>query len=154
MSESNHFYILLIEDDPAQQRLIQEALHETSQDVRIVAARTGTEALALMQRERPNFILLDLSLPGLDGREVLQTLKRDRRLNYIPIVIFTASDAEQDVVSAYSAGANCYIRKPIGFDALVQCLADVLKFWTQTAVLPPHDYADRPRRATAPLWSK
>ena len=97
MSESRHLYVLVIEDDPGQQRLIQEALTENSHDVRIVAARTGPEALALMQHERPNFILLDLSLPGLDGREVLQTLKRDRRLNYIAIVIFTASDTSSTV---------------------------------------------------------
>lgn len=154
MTGTDPIYVLLIEDDPAQQRLMEEAFKECGRAVKIVCAATGAEALALLHRERPNIIILDLSLPAMDGREVLTTLKRDRRLNYIPIVVFTGSVAENDVVSAYSAGANSYIRKPGDFDGLVRCLAELLRFWTTTAILPPADYADRPRSRALPLWSR
>jgi len=154
MSQTEQTYVLVVEDDPAQQRLMQEALKETGRDVKLVAATSGAEAMALMQRERPNLILLDLSLPAMDGREVLKALKRDSRLNYIPIVVFTASSAEHDIVSAYSAGANCYLQKPPDFPELVRCMSALLNFWTDTASLPPPDYADRRGRRMAEMWSK
>jgi two-component system response regulator len=90
-----------------------------------------------------------LNLPGLDGREVLKSLKADRRLNSIPIIVLTGSSAEQDIISAYAAGANCYIQKPMELSELFQSMAELLKFWMETATLPPNDYIDRPKNKVA-----
>jgi len=133
------FNILLVEDNPADERLIREAFKAATADVCILAASNGAEALALLRRERPNMILLDLNLPAVDGREVLDSLKNDKRLRHIPIVVLTSSAMPRDVLSAYRSGANCYLQKPIDLSQLFDKIRNLFQFWTETAVLPPRD---------------
>ena len=130
-------YVLVVEDNPGDQRLIREALQASGFDVTIRCAGNGAEALALLRRERPNLILLDLNLPAVDGREVLEQLKGDKRLRHIPIVVLTSSLMPQDILSAYVSGANCYLQKPIDLTVLFDRMRELISFWLHTAVLPP-----------------
>lgn len=129
--------VLLVEDNPADERLIREAFRAADPNVSIIAANSGAEALALLRRERPSLILLDLNLPAVDGREVLDEVKRDKRLKHIPIIILTSSTMPQDILAAYRSGANCYVQKPMDLNGLFERIRELLNFWTQTAILPP-----------------
>lgn len=139
MPPPTKYNVLLVEDNPGDERLIREAFKTTNADVTVMCANSGAEALALLRRERPNFILLDLNLPAVDGREVLQHLKADKRMRHIPIVVLTSSLLPQDIMAAYRSGANCYMEKPLEMPLLFQRIRDLFHFWTETAVLPPQE---------------
>src|SRR5438552_15830611 len=111
--------ILLVEDNPADVRLTQEAMRDSKIANRLNVVSDGVEALAYLLKEgkysnviKPDLILLDLNLPKKDGRELLADIKNDDSLKSIPVVILTTSDAEQDIVKSYNLHANCYITKP------------------------------------------
>jgi chemotaxis family two-component system response regulator Rcp1 len=112
--------ILLVEDNVADIRLLEETLKGSYFSTRIHAARDGVEALAFLQHAhpfgespRPDVILLDLSLPRMDGREVLAHVRGTPGLNGIPVVIFTSSPADADVRLAFNFRAEGYLRKPM-----------------------------------------
>src|SRR5476651_1838844 len=116
--------VLLVEDNPGDVRLTQEAFRDANRAVRLHLAADGVEAMAFLRHEgkrvnapRPNLILLDLNLPKMDGREVLALIKADDDLKSIPTVILTTSEAEVDVVRSYQLQANCYLSKPMHFEA-------------------------------------
>ena len=98
----------------------------------------GMTALAVLRRAPtlPDLILLDLNLPGLDGRGVLSEIRSDERLKQIPVVVLTSSDAEQDIVKTYQLGANCYVNKPVGLEAFRQIVRSVEAFWFTVVRLP------------------
>ena len=135
--------VLLIEDNPGDVRLTQEAFREANRAIRLHVASDGVEAMAFLKREghhadapRPDLILLDLNLPKMDGREVLGHIKEDENLKLIPTVILTTSDAEADIVRSYQLRANCYLTKPVqldDFEALVKSIND---FWLTKVKLP------------------
>jgi CheY-like chemotaxis protein len=115
--------LLLVEDNPGDVRLLQETLRESSWPVEISVVPDGADALRYMRREgefaqvdRPDLVLLDLNMPGMDGRQVLAEVRSDIRLNGIPLVIFTASPADEDVLLAFNFHAEGFLRKPIGLD--------------------------------------
>jgi chemotaxis family two-component system response regulator Rcp1 len=135
--------ILLVEDNPGDARLTQEALREGRVHNRLHHARDGIEALAFLHREAPfgeaptpDLILLDLNLPRKDGREVLAELKQDRRLRLIPVVVLTTSEAEQDILRTYELHANCYITKPVDLEKFLQIVRAVEEFWLAIVKLP------------------
>jgi len=128
--------ILLVEDNPGDVRLVQEALQHRGSANRLETVRDGVEALAYLRREgqygqaaRPDLILLDLNLPRVNGREVLAEIKKDERLRRIPVVILTASRAEDDLQQAYDLHANCYVVKPNDFDQVIATVAAIEAFW-------------------------
>lgn len=86
---------------------------------------------------RPAMILLDLNLPGTDGREVLSQIKQDDDLRTIPVLVFTTSTHEADIRACYSSGANSYIQKPINLAAFNSVMQRLKDFWFDVAVLPP-----------------
>lgn len=103
----------------------------------------GAEALAFLRRQgkyagapRPDLIVMDLNLPGLDGRDVLQELKCDRDLSKIPVVIFTTSEANSDITRCYELGANCYLKKPGNLWDFVAVVRSMIDFWLGHASLP------------------
>jgi two-component system, chemotaxis family, response regulator Rcp1 len=113
--------ILLVEDNLADIRLLQETLKGSYFATQVHAARDGVEALAYLHHSppfnevpRPDVILLDLSLPRMDGREVLAHVRGTPGLNGIPVVIFTSSPADEDVRLAFNFRAEGYVRKPLG----------------------------------------
>ncbi len=135
--------ILLVEDNPADVRLTMEGLKEAKVANHLNAVLDGKSALDFVYRRgkhrdapRPDVILLDLNLPGIDGREVLQQIKDDPDLRTIPVVVLTSSEAESDVVRSYEAHANCFISKPIDFDGFLRVVHAVDDFWFTVVKLP------------------
>lgn len=85
---------------------------------------------------RPDLILLDLNLPGMDGREVLAEVKSDQDLKRIPIVVLTTSNDEQDVLHSYNLNANCYVTKPIDIENFIHVVQLINEFWLAAVLLP------------------
>jgi len=85
---------------------------------------------------RPSIILLDLNLPGTDGRDVLRLVKSDPRLHQIPIIVLTTSYARQDITQCYEAGANSYVQKPVEFAGFIEAIARLKEYWLEVSVLP------------------
>jgi CheY-like chemotaxis protein len=136
--------ILLVDDNPGDVRLTQEAFSEGKVCNCMSVAADGVQALAFLRREgeyadapRPDLVLLDLNLPKKDGREVLAEIKSDDNLKRIPVVILTTSEAEQDILSSYELHANCYITKPVNLDQFFRVVQYVEDFWLGIVSLPP-----------------
>ena len=136
--------ILLVEDNPGDVRLTQEALREGKLRNRLTVAETGEKAMAILGRRppytgsmRPDLILLDLNLPGRSGREVLAEIKADPGLKRIPVVILTTSKAEEDIVKSYNLHANAYITKPVDLDKFMRVIRSIESFWLTVVMLPP-----------------
>jgi chemotaxis family two-component system response regulator Rcp1 len=136
--------ILLVEDNPGDVRLTQEALKSDSLWSTLRVVRDGVEATAYLRREgefrgavRPDLILLDLNLPRKDGREVLAEIKADDDLKLIPVVVLTTSQADEDILKAYGAHANCYITKPVELAKFMTVVKSIEHFWFAIVRLPP-----------------
>ena len=84
-------------------------------------------------------ILLDLNMPGLDGRKTLEIIKQNQALKKIPVVILTTSDDERDVKACYELGANTYVQKPVDFDGLIAAVKRLKQYWFEIALLPKED---------------
>lgn len=140
--------VLLVEDSPTDRLITRAALKNAGLDGALHMVGNGIEALAFLRREppfteapRPQLILLDLNMPRMDGRELLEVLKRDPRLRPIPVVVLTTSASPDDIAAAYAAQANSYITKPVDFgefNAAMRCLE---QYWFEVAALPPQEAA-------------
>src|ERR1700691_2383838 len=135
---------LLVEDSPGDVRLTQEAFRDGETSINLHVATDGVAAMGVLRREgdhsqapRPDFILLDLNLPKMDGREVLAHIKDDDELKTIPTIILTTSEAEADILKSYQLQANCYINKPVKVEAFDAIVKSGISFWLTTAKLPP-----------------
>ena len=135
--------VLLVEDSPGDVRLTQEAFREANGAIHLHVTSDGVEAMAFLRREgdyshvpRPDFILLDLNLPKMDGREVLAHIKSDESLKMIPTIILTTSNAEADIVKSYQLQANCYLTKPVQLDAFEDLVKSINEFWITKVKLP------------------
>ena len=135
--------ILLVEDNPTDVLLHQEALAHTAMRHRLHVVADGMEALAFLHHEgpygdmpRPDLILLDLKLPKKNGYEVLAEVKTDVHLQTIPVVVLTTSQDAQDIRTAYTLHANCYIAKPENFQQLVELMQTLEYFWYTVVTRP------------------
>jgi CheY-like chemotaxis protein len=138
--------ILLVEDNPGDVRLTIEALKEGKVNNNLHITSDGVEALAYLRKEepfveavRPDLILLDLNLPKMDGRELLEIIKGDEDLRRIPVVILTTSGAEEDILKTYNLHANCYITKPVNLDQFIKVVNSIEDFWMTIVKLPPNE---------------
>lgn len=131
-------HILLVEDNSRDATLVQEALKDASICHKLLIASDGEEALLVLQAAefRPHIILLDLNLPKKSGLELLKEIKKDSSLRPIPVIVLTNSNSEDDVVLAYASYCNAYVRKPLGFDGLLETVKNLGQFWFHTAKLP------------------
>ena len=136
--------ILLVEDNPADAELTQEALASNKVRNDLFVVQDGEEAMAFLRREpphedapRPDLVLLDLNLPKKDGREVLAEMKDDPDLKVIPVVILTTSKAEEDILRSYELRANCYVTKPVKLKEFIQVVKSIDHFWLSIVELPP-----------------
>jgi chemotaxis family two-component system response regulator Rcp1 len=136
--------ILLVEDNPGDVRLTVEALKDGKVLNQLHVVEDGVAALDFLYMRapytnvpRPDLILLDLNLPRKNGREILAEIKSDDSLKTIPVVILTTSEAEQDILRAYSLHANCYISKPVGYDQFTNIVRSIEAFWLTIVKLPP-----------------
>jgi CheY-like chemotaxis protein len=139
--------ILMADDDADDRQLTKDALDEGRliNDIRFV--ENGEELIDYLRRRgkfappaeapRPGLILLDLNMPRKDGRTVLKEIKSDPVLRTIPVVVLTTSRADEDVYRSYDLGVNSYIVKPVTFDALVDILQTLEKYWFEIVELPP-----------------
>lgn len=138
--------VLLIEDSPGDIRLTQEAFREADDSIELKIAADGVEAMSFLRRQgihvgapRPDFILLDLNLPRMDGREVLAHIKEDDDLKTIPTVILTTSDAHADITASYQLQANCYLTKPVQLEEFELLVKSINEFWLTKVKLPRQD---------------
>ncbi|HEX4167258.1 MAG TPA: response regulator [Bryobacteraceae bacterium] len=136
-------HILLVEDNPGDVLLTQEAFKEGSYFPSLSVVEDGEEALDFLRQSgryasstRPDLILLDLNLPRKDGRELLAEVKDDPDLCQIPVIVLTTSDAEQDIRRAYKLHANCYLTKPLEMENFVRKIRSVEDFWLSVVKLP------------------
>ncbi len=146
-AEAKPITILMADDDPDDRLLTADALKEARliNDIRFV--ENGEELLDYLRHSgkfsapadapRPGLILLDLNMPRKDGRTVLKELKQDNDLRTIPVVVLTTSKDDEDVYRSYDLGVNSYIVKPVTFEALVDILQTLEKYWFEIVELPP-----------------
>ena len=139
--------ILLVEDNPDDLDLTLRAFHKNNICNQIVIARNGQEALDyLFATSRgadqtpaalPGLVLLDLKLPKVDGIGVLRRLRADERTRRVPVVVFTSSNQEEDLIATYDLGANSFVRKPINFCDLVKAVGVLGMYWLLLNEPPP-----------------
>lgn len=140
--------LLVVEDSNEDFEALQRLLGRSSLSISIQRCVNGEQALAFLYRTgayedrqrspRPGLIVLDLNLPGTDGREVLRRIKQDRTLKKIPIVIFTTSNNPQDIEDCYQYGVNSYIIKPINFAQLKRDIQAIVDYWFEVTTLPSY----------------
>ncbi|MFT7582780.1 MAG: two-component system response regulator [Myxococcota bacterium] len=146
MSNTNLCAILLVEDSPEDREALVRALRKSGVNNPIYTCEDGDEALDYLYQRgafadkatspRPGLVLLDLNLPGTDGREVLEEIKSQPELKRIPIVVMTTSNDPDDVDDCYAAGANSYVQKPVDLELFVQTIERIKEFWLSVAILP------------------
>jgi two-component system, response regulator len=139
--DNERIEILLIEDNPRDAELAMHALGQFNLTSHVKVLRDGAEALDFLFatggylnrdiQNPPKVILLDLKLPKIDGREVLRRLKSDRRTMIIPVVVFTSSREQQDIVETYMLGVNSYIVKPMDFEQFTEALRQLGMYWVE-----------------------
>ena len=137
--------ILMADDDPDDRKLTQDAFDEAKLSNQLLFVEDGVELLDYLHRRgkfsdpasspRPGIILLDLNMPRKDGREALKELKADPRFKTIRVIIMTTSKAEEDIVRSYNLSAASYITKPVTFDALVEVIRTLGKYWLEIVEL-------------------
>ncbi|VTR75709.1 Response regulator rcp1 [Cellulomonas hominis] len=135
--------VLLVEDDPGDVLMTREAFEDNKVANRLQVVSDGVSALAFLRKEgehadapTPDLVLLDLNLPRMDGREVLEAMKNDEALRSIPVVVLTTSEAEEDVVRSYSLHANAYVTKPVDFDRFIEVVRQIDEFFVEVVRLP------------------
>ena len=143
MRAARGLIFLIVDDDPGDVLLIQDALEASGHARAVHIVADGHEALAFLTRTgehatapRPDVVLLDLNLPGKDGRQVLAETKADPRLASIPILVFTTSQDPADILAAYTMYANAYVNKPDTLDDFTAVVARIGEFFAQVAALP------------------
>jgi CheY-like chemotaxis protein len=133
------FTILHVEDDPNDVLLVERALRKASSASSILTVNDGDRALSYLggngayaDRHKfplPDLVLLDLKMPRKSGFEVLAWIRNQPDLKRVLVVIFTSSKHDQDINNAYDLGANSYLVKPVGFDALVETMTQIYNYW-------------------------
>lgn len=141
--------ILIADDDPDDRLMIKEALTEKRLANPLHFVEDGEELMDYLNhrgkystpnaQQLPGLILLDLNMPKKDGREALREIKADPALRRIPVVVLTTSKMEEDILRTYNLGVNSFITKPVSFDALVDVMQTITKYWLEIVELPVNE---------------
>ena len=141
--------VLLVEDNPAEQNLARRSFQRGHIDADLRIVSDGEEALDYLFRRgkfanalnspKPDLILLDLNIPKIDGKQVLKSIKDDKRLAIIPVIVLTTSKKEEDIVRTYELGCNSFLIKPVEVDEFIKTLRELGSYWLQLVVLPPKE---------------
>jgi CheY-like chemotaxis protein len=155
MSTNRDLISILIADDDADDRMMaKEALEECRLANPVDFVEDGIELLAYLRGQgryagsatrKPGFIILDLNMPKMDGREALREIKADPSLRRIPIVVMTTSQAEEDIYRTYDLGVNSFVTKPVTFDGLVAVMRTLGEYWIEIVKLPETNRLREPR---------
>lgn len=135
--------ILLVEDSPEDAEAIVRALKQAGLEQPVTHIPDGDRAIRFFDTirsgdaGRPALILLDLNMPGTDGREVLKRLKSAEDTADIPVLVFTSSSRERDIEDSYQAGANSFLQKPVDYESLLKTAEAVMEYWFRTVLIPP-----------------
>lgn len=135
----NNKVILLVEDNPRDEALTMRALKKNNIANDVVVARDGVEALDYLRgtgkyegrdtEVLPQVVMLDLKLPKVDGLQVLRALRSDENTKRLPVVVFTSSSEEEDMIKSYDLGANSYVRKPVDFEQFSEATRQLGMYW-------------------------
>jgi CheY-like chemotaxis protein len=138
--------ILIVEDSDDDYLATMRAFQKAHMANPVQRCTDGDQALDYLYRRgqfappaeapNPSIILLDLNLPGTDGREVLRVIKSDPALNKIPVLVLTISSAKEDIETCYRLGANTYIQKPVDIQKFFDSIARLEEYWFEVAILP------------------
>lgn len=139
--------IMVVEDDPADQKLIRNSFKTQKISNELIVMDSCEMALEYLQdakdptkeNEMPDLILLDLNLPGMDGKEFLKRVKADDDLVTIPVVVLTTSDADNDVLDTFKLQASGYVKKPVDFMEFKEVIFDLGEYWFTVCKRVPHD---------------
>ncbi|EMO53453.1 response regulator [Leptospira noguchii] len=139
-------HILVAEDDPDDRLLMKDGFRENNLANPLHFVKDGEELFEFLQNEgeysdilkypKPGIILLDLNMPRMDGREALKTIKSMPELKKIPVIVLTTSREEEDMFKTYDLGANSFIRKPVEFEAFLETIQALGKYWLEIVELP------------------
>lgn len=145
-TDKTEIVIVMADDDDDDYLITQKALKESKLLNKLYRVKDGEELIDFLKQrgdyehklesERPGVILLDLNMPRKDGREALQEIKSDPKLSSIPVVVFTTSQAEEDIYKTYELGVNSFITKPVTFDKLIEVMTTLGDYWFKIVTLP------------------
>ena len=137
--------ILLVEDNQGDITLFKTAIVGVGKEYEIEIAKDGEEAMKVLMgltnsnaSFRPNLVFLDLNLPKVDGFQVLKLIREREELRHLPVVVFSSSDAQADIIKAYELNANAYVIKPIQFNDYSLRIAETLEYWLNIVMLPEY----------------
>ncbi len=146
MNKNKTVKILLIEDNEGDVMLTQRAFEKSAMDISLNIAYDGHEGMQYLRQEGefanteiPDIILLDINMPKMNGKEVLEEIKNDERLKIIPVIMLTSSEAQRDILESYKRHANSYVIKPFSPDEFCDVAKKIEEFWLNTAKLPSED---------------
>ncbi|MCB9851269.1 MAG: response regulator [Phycisphaerales bacterium] len=139
--------VLLIEDDPGDQELTRRAIAQDLPDAELRIVPDGEDAIAYLENAcsasrqneypRPDLILLDLNMPKIDGRDILQFVRSRPELRLTPVVVLTTSKHERDIVSSYEKGCNTFVSKPVTVEEFMDAIRRIGHYWLNIATAPP-----------------
>jgi len=137
--------VLLVEDNDNDVELTRLGFQRAKFAVNLQHVWNGEECMKFLRKQgeyadapTPDLVLLDLNLPRMDGREVLEEIGRDELLHHLPVVVLTSSDADRDVLMSYKLRCSSYIVKPVDFESFSNAVQSLANYWFTLVVLPPH----------------
>jgi CheY-like chemotaxis protein len=128
------YQIIIVDDDADDREIMKDAFASTGQNLDYVFFESGDGLLEHLQtatNSLPSLIMLDLNMPGKDGRETLKEIKADGQLRSLPIIVFTTSSSHRDKKISYDLGANCFVTKPDTFNKLTDLAKSIISLWLQ-----------------------
>ena len=132
--------ILIVDDDADDREIIRDAFISALEEQEYIFIENGDKLLDYlegnMEERIPSLIMLDLNMPGKDGRETLREIKGDKRYQHIPTIVFTTSSSMRDKQMVYDLGANCFITKPVSFKDLIEVTRSIGQYWFEIVELP------------------
>ena len=139
--------VLLVEDNKHDVILTQQAFKQSRMAIHLHHVKNGLDCMSFLRKAgeyenapTPDLILLDLNMPIMDGREVLEEISRDEALSHLPVVILTTSEDEKDVYKMYRLRCSSYIVKPIDFNQFLRVVKELGEYWFTVVVLPPPEH--------------
>ncbi|MDO8605215.1 MAG: response regulator [Phaeospirillum sp.] len=145
MDQTAPYYVLVVDDDPADAALVSKAIGVGRFNCVVERAIDGVEAMERLRMQPPpstdrhpppHLVLLDINMPRKNGFQVLSEIRADPHLRHLPVVMLSTSTAERDVTSAYQSGAHGYVTKPMDVDDLFQAIHGIQEYWFNTVRRP------------------